>query len=200
LATIYRTAYFLPLVSSMVGSALIWRTSIYQPRFGLLNTAMFGVADALGLPPPPEIGWLTRPQWALTSVTIMTIWKFMGFRMVTFLAGLQDIPASLYEAAEIDGAGPLARLRHITIPLLAPTFAFVLVISTTGSLQIFAPMFIMTEGGPMYATLTVVYLMYQKAFEVLRFGYAASVSFILFGVILILTVTQTRLLRPRWEY
>ena len=88
----------------------------------------------------------------------------------------------------------------MTVPLLAPTFAFVLVISTTGSLQIFTPMFIMTEGGPMYATTTVVYLMYQKAFQVLRFGYAAAVSFILFGVILVLTVIQTRVLQPKWEY
>ncbi|MDI7276956.1 MAG: sugar ABC transporter permease [Anaerolineae bacterium] len=197
-ATLFRVSYFLPHVASLAAVALVWQF-IYQPRFGLLNACLRAVAGALYLP-PPEIGWLTRPQWAMTSVIIMHLWKNLGFRTVIYLAGLQDIPESLYDAAKIDGAGRWAQIRAITLPLLAPSLALTTVMSTIGSLQVFAQVFMMTRGGPMHATLTVVYLIYQEAFEIFRFGYAAAVSFILFSVILVLTVIQMKLLQPRFEY
>lgn len=198
-ATLFRITYFLPFVASLAAVALVWRF-IYQPRFGILNAAIRVFAEALRLAPPPEIGWLTRPQWAMMSVIIMTLWKNLGFRMVIYLAGLQDIPESLYDAARIDGAGRWAQIRHVSIPLLAPSLVLTTVMSTIGSLQVFGQIFIMTRGGPMNATLTIVYLVYREAFELFRFGYAAAISFILFAFILVLTVVQTRLMRPRWEY
>ncbi len=197
-ATLFRASYFVPYVASLAAVALTWQF-IYQPRFGILNSAVRQLAIALGLP-SPEIGWLTRPQWAMTAVIIVTLWKYLGFRMVIFLAGLQDIPEALYDAAKIDGAGHWAQVRCVTVPLLAPTLMLTTVWSTIHSLQFFGPIFMMTRGGPMNATLTVVYLIYRQAFEQLRFGAAAAISFLLFGVILGITALQTKVLRPRFEY
>ena len=198
-STFYRASYFMPMVASLVASSVVWQF-IYQPRFGILNNTLFTVASALRLPPPPEIGWLTTPQMAMNSIILMSFWKYLGFRMVIFLAGLQSIPDTYYEAAQLDGAGRWRQFRDITFPLLRPTLVFVLVIGVMNSLQTFGQMFVMTDGGPMNATLTVVFLVYRKAFELFRFGYAAAASFILFGIILILTFTQIKLMPTRWEY
>jgi len=198
-ATVFRVSYFVPYVASLAAVALVWQF-IYQPRFGVLNSTLRLIAETLGLPAPPEIGWLTRPQWAMTAVIIMTLWKNLGFRMVIFLSGLQDIPEALYDAARIDGAGRWAQIWHVTVPLLAPTLMLTTVMSTIGSLQFFGPIFMMTRGGPMNSTLTVVYLIYRQAFELFRFGYASAISFLLFAVILVITVLQTKVLQPTFEY
>ena len=194
----FRASYFMPTVTGMVAVALVWEF-MYQPRFGILNTAIFSTVDFLNLPPPPEIGWLTRPQWAMPSLIIFGFWKFLGVRMIILLAGLQSIPQTYYEAAQIDGAGARASFFRITLPLLMPALSFVIVVGVINSLQVFVPMFVMTDGGPLFATTTVVLLLYEKTFELFRFGYGAAISFILFGFIMVLTMVQIRFLRSSWD-
>ncbi len=194
----FRASYFMPTVTSMVGVALVWEF-IYQPRFGILNTAIFAFADWLQLPPPPEIGWLTRPQYAMPSLIMFGLWKYLGVRMIILLAGLQNIPPTYYEAAQIDGAGAGASFFRITLPLLMPALSFVVVVGVINSLQVFVPMFVMTSGGPLFATTSVVLLLYEKTFELFRFGYGAAISFILFGIIMFLTFLQIRFLRSSWD-
>lgn len=194
----FRASYFMPTVTSMVGVALVWEF-IYQPRFGILNTSIFAIADWLNLPPPPEIGWLTRPQYAMPSLILFGLWKYLGVRMIILLAGLQNIPPTYYEAAQIDGAGARATFLRITLPLLMPALSFVVVVGVINSLQVFVPMFVMTAGGPLYATTSVVLLLYEKTFELFRFGYGAAISFILFAIIMFLTFLQIRFLRSSWD-
>ena len=194
----FRASYFMPTVTSMVGVALVWEF-IYQPRFGILNTAIFAFADWFQLPPPPEIGWLTRPQYAMPSLIMFGLWKYLGVRMIILLAGLQNIPPTYYEAAQIDGAGAGASFFRITLPLLMPALSFVVVVGVINSLQVFVPMFVMTSGGPLFATTSVVLLLYEKTFELFRFGYGAAISFILFGIIMFLTFLQIRFLRSSWD-
>ncbi len=194
----FRASYFMPTVTSMVGVALVWEF-IYQPRFGILNTSIFAMADWLNLPPPPEIGWLTRPQYAMPSLILFGLWKYLGVRMIILLAGLQNIPPTYYEAAQIDGAGARATFLRITLPLLMPALSFVVVVGVINSLQVFVPMFVMTAGGPLYATTSVVLLLYEKTFELFRFGYGAAISFILFAIIMFLTFLQIRFLRSSWD-
>ncbi len=194
----FRASYFMPTVTGMVAVALVWEF-IYQPRFGILNTAIFATVDALNLPTPPEIGWLTRPQYAMPSLIIFGFWKFLGVRMIILLAGLQNIPQTYYEAAQIDGAGPWSTFLRITLPLLMPALSFVIVVGVINSLQIFVPMFVMTGGGPLFSTTTVVLLLYEKTFQLFRFGYGAAISFILFAIIMFLTFLQIRFLRSSWD-
>jgi len=195
----FRFAYFLPVPLGIVPVALVWQF-ILQTRFGILNTAIFAIARALHLPPPPEIGWLTRPQWAMPSIIMLTWWKWVGFRMVIFLAGLQSIPDVFYEAAQIDGAGRWAQFRNITLPLLVPTVLLTLVWSTVNSIQVFAQVQVMTNGGPMNATRTIMMHLYDRTFGLYRFGYGAALSFILFVIIMSLTAFELKVLRVRWEY
>lgn len=195
----FRASYFIPTVTGMVAVSLVWEF-IYQPRFGILNSTLFATTEALSLPPPPEIGWLTRPQWAMPSLILFGFWKFLGVRMIILLAGLQNIPQTYYEASEIDGAGTWAKFRYITLPLLMPALAFVIVVGVINSIQVFVPMFVMTEGGPMNSTTSVVMLLYQKTFQLYRFGYGAAISFILFAIIMVMTVFQLRFLRRIWDY
>jgi multiple sugar transport system permease protein len=198
LSGFYRTVYFMPVMMSLIAASVVWGF-IYQPRFGILNTILLFIAQFLHLPPPPEIGWLTDPKMAMNSIVLMN-WWFLGYRMIILLAGLQAIPDTFYEAAQIDGAGRWAQFAHITMPLLRPTFLFVLVIGTINSLQVFGQMFVLTRGGPMNATLSLVYLLYNEAFGLARFGYAAAISFILFAIIMGLSFLQLTLGRSRWEY
>lgn len=194
----FRASYFMPTVASMVGVALVWEF-IYQPRFGILNTSIFAFASWLNLPPPPEIGWLTRPQYAMPSLILFGLWKYLGVRMIILLAGLQNISPTYYEAAQIDGAGPRATFFRITLPLLMPALSFVIVVGVINSLQVFVPMYVMTNGGPLFSTTSVVLLLYEKTFELFRFGYGAAISFILFIIIMFLTFLQIRFLRSSWE-
>lgn len=188
-----RTIFYLPSITSFVAIALVWQW-IYNPDFGLFNYAL----SLLGLGPLP---WLHDPATALLSLMLMAIWIQAGYQMVIFLAGLQNIPAYLYEAARIDGAGPWQRFVHITLPQLRPTTFFILVTSVIGSFQVFTQIYVMTEGGPLQATEVIVYYIYKNAWDYLRMGYASAMSFILFAIILLLTLLQFRLMgrREAWE-
>jgi multiple sugar transport system permease protein len=180
----FRTVLFLPVVTTLVAVAVVWRYA-FHPRIGLLNAML----AALGIEP---IDWLGDPRWAMPSIILMTIWKNFGFNMVILVAGLQSIPERLYEAARIDGAGAAARFRHVTLPMLVPTLVFVGIMTLIGDLQLFAEPYVMTQGGPAQATLSVVLLMYLEGFRWWNMGYAASIALVLFAMILILTFVALR--------
>jgi multiple sugar transport system permease protein len=184
---LFRTAYYLPVVTSFVAVSFIWLW-IYEPQFGLLNQLL----ENLGL---PTLSWLRDPTTSMLSIAILSIWKNAGYNMIIFLAGLQGVPDYLYEAAEIDGAGPVQRFWHITLPMLSPTTFFVFVVYFIGALQMFTQSWILTQGGPLDSTLTVVYLIYQNGFEFLKMGSAAAMSVILFILIAIVTYINTRIVR-----
>ena len=184
-----RAVFFLPYITSFVAISIVWQW-MYDPDFGLFNW-MLGV---IGLGPYP---WLNSPSTALLALIIMAIWIHIGFQMIIFLAGLQAIPAELYEAAMIDGAGPWRRFRKITLPLLKPTTFFVLVTSVIGSFQVFTFVYVMTEGGPLHSTDVIVYHIYQNAWQFLRMGYASAMSWVLFAVIFAITLLQFRFLGGR---
>ena len=185
---LFRTIYFAPVVTTLVAVAAVWRY-LYHPRFGFLNAALglFGVAP---------IDWLGDPHWAMPAIVLMAAWKNFGYNMIIFVAGLNDVPESLYEAARIDGAGPWAQFRRITLPLLAPTFLFVGVTTTIGYFQLFAEPYVMTGGGgPLNRTLSVALLMYKQGFRWWNMGYAAAIAFALFAIILLASLLQFRLRR-----
>ena len=186
---VFRTLLFLPVVTTLVAVAVVWRY-LYHPRYGFLNYVL-GMA---GLPP---IDWLGDPHWAMPAIILMAVWKNFGFNMVVFIAGLQSIPRRLYEAAEIDGADGWAQFRYITLPMLAPTFLFVTVITLIGYFQLFAEPYVMTQGGPADSTLSVALLMFQEGFRWWNLGYAAAVAFVLFLIILAGTLIQAWLRRNR---
>jgi len=186
---LWRTLLFLPVVTTLVAVAVVWRY-LYHPRAGLLNAAL----GAFGVEP---IDWLGDPAWALPALVLLAVWKNFGFNMVIFLAALQSVPARLHEAARLDGAGAWQSLRHVTLPVLAPTFVFVGVVTTIGYLQLFAEPYVMTQGGPADATLSVVLLMYEQGFRWWSLGQASAVAFVLFAVILAATLVQVRFARGR---
>ena len=185
----FRTAFFLPTITSIIALSVVWLW-VYDDANGLLNIAL----RAVRLKP---VRWLTSTEMALPSLIIMTVWKNAGYHMVVFLAGLQAIPESLYEAARIDGAGAGKRFRFVTWPLLAPTTAFVLVTNTIFTFQVFGPIYVMTGGGPVRSTSVVVYYLYQRAFEFQEMGYASAVAWIVFLILIALTVVQMRVSRKR---
>ena len=187
LRALFRTMFFLPVVTTLVAVAVVWRY-IYHPRFGLLNYAL----GAVGVGP---IDWLGDPRFAMAAIILMAVWKNFGFNMVIFVAGLQSIPEVLYEAARVDGAGAGAQFRWVTVPMLAPTFVFVLVITMIGYFQLFAEPYVMTQGGPADSTLSVVLLMYTEGFRWWNMGYAAAIAFALFAIILGVTALQLALRR-----
>lgn len=180
----YRAAYYVPVITSTVAISLIW-LHLYNPSFGVLNFLL----DAVGL---PQQRWLGDLNLAMPSIIIVSIWRSLGFNMIIFLAGLQGISQHLYEAAQIDGAGRIAAHRHITWPMLKPTTFFIFVISCIGAFQVFEQVLIMTNGGPANATTTVVHQIYQSAFVFFRMGYAAAQSFMLFAVILVMSLLNIR--------
>jgi multiple sugar transport system permease protein len=184
---VFRLGFFMPVVTTMVAVAVIWRW-IYHPRFGLLNYVL-SFFDVEG----PD--WLSTTAWAMPALILMAVWKNFGYNMVIFLAGLQTIAPEFYEAARIDGASSWQMTTRITLPLLGPTTLFVSIITTIGYLQLFAEPYIMTNGGPLDSTLSVVLLMYQEAFKFWNMGYAAAIAFVLFAVIFLLTMVQMRLQR-----
>lgn len=189
---LFRVAYFMPVITSMVVVAMIWRW-FYNPDFGVLNYFL----RIIGVRNPPN--WLASQQWAMPAVIIMAVWKQLGYNMVIFLAGLQAIPANLYEAASIDGAGRWQRFWYVTIPLLTPTTFFIIIVSVIGSLQVFDAVLVLTEGGPANATRTIVFHIWQQAFGFLQMGYAAAVAWVLFFMIFIVTLLQWRL-QKRWVH
>lgn len=184
---IFRTAYFAPVVTTLVAVAVVWRF-VYHPRFGLLNYAL----SFVGIDP---IDWLGDPHWAMPAIILLAVWKNFGYNMIIFIAGLQNIPQELYEAADIDGAGKWQQFTAITIPMLAPTTLFITIITMIGYIQLFAEPYVMTQGGPQDATLSIVLMMYEQGFRWWNMGYSAAVAFILFAIILVASLIQTWLSR-----
>jgi multiple sugar transport system permease protein len=190
--TFFRTTYFLPVVSSTVAVAIVW-SWLYHPEVGLIN---FLLRKALGVDGPR---WLSDTDWAMPAMVVMSVWKGLGYNMVIFLAGLQNISEEYYEAARIDGAPAWRRFVNVTLPMLSPTTFFVLIINLIGSFQVFEQTYILTKGGPANATLTLSYYIYQNAFQFFKMGYAASMAYVLFAVILVVTLFQFRL-QKRWVF
>ena len=180
----WRVVYFVPAISSSVAIALVWRW-IYSKDFGILNAflAWFGVAP---------LSWLTSETLAMPAVIVMSVWWSVGTNMVIYLAALQGVPGQLYEAAELDGAGAWGKFRRVTFPMITPTTFFLLVLGTIGSLQIFDILYVMTQGGPNFATTSLVMYIFQNAFEYLEMGYASAVAWVLFFIILALSLVQLR--------
>ncbi len=187
-----RAIVFLPYVTSMVAIAIVWQW-MFNADFGLVNY----VLHLVGL---PAVDWLGNPRFALLSIVIVTVWTQVGYQMVIFLAGLQGIPRTYYDAALVDGATAWQRFRHVTLPLLRPVILFVLVTGVIAGFQVFTLVYMMTEGGPLHSTDVIVYRIYQTAWEFLRFGYASAMALILFLILLAVTVVQFKLLGRRVEY
>lgn len=202
----FRLIYFLPVVTSTIAVGIIWQF-LYQPQFGLFNALLRMLKNATGLSfPLPR--YLLDPKIALLCVGAMTIWHGLGYHIVIFLAGLSGIPADYYEAAAIDGAGPWARFRHITLPLLQPTILLITVTGIAGALQVFDAIYVLVPSGfggagPSKSTLTFVMLLYQRAFpygSTYEFGYASALGVIIFATILVISLLQLWIGRRRWEY
>ncbi len=181
----FRSAFFAPWVTSLVAVALVWRY-LYHPQYGLFNAF-------LGLWGIGPIDWLGNPRWAMPAIILMSVWKNFGYNMLIFIAGLQRIPAQLYEAAELDGASAWTSFRHVTLPLLGPTFVFVGVVTMIAAFQIFSEPYVMTQGGPLKSTLTLVLFMYEQGFRWWRLGLAAAVAAVLGVLTLAGTLVQLRL-------
>jgi multiple sugar transport system permease protein len=181
--SIFRAAYFVPVVISVVASALVWKW-LFNSDAGVINS----VLSAVGVQHPPE--WLASTAWALPAVIIVSIWKNVGYNMVIYLAGLKNIPAELLEAAAIDGASRWQQLWYVTVPMLRPTTFFITVISIINSFQVFGLALIMTNGGPGTATNTIVFYIYQQGFQNFSMGYASAIGWVLFALILVVTLVQ----------
>ena len=180
-AEFFKTAYFLPFVTPMIVIAIIWQW-IFDPNIGILNHILH-----------LHINWLYDPNFAMPALIIVSVWKLIGYNMVIFLAGLSSISQSLFEAAKIDGATPVQTFKHVTVPLLSPTIFFVVVITCISSFQVFDLIYMMTQGGPLDSTNVLVYAVYKNAFEFFRVGYASALAYVLFAIILALTLIQWKL-------
>ena len=189
--SLFRALFFIPVITSSVAVAMLWRW-LYNTDYGLINVGLIKI----GL---PAIPWLTSTDWSMPAVIIMAVWKNLGYNMVIYLAGLQGIPPTLYEAAALDGAGPWQRFRHITIPLLGPTTFFILVISIINSFQVFDLTFILSQGGPGISTTTIVMYIYDQGFQYFQMGYAAALAWVLFIIIFAVTMLQMRM-QKRWVH
>ncbi len=189
--TFFSSAFITPLMISIATVGVLW-TWFLNPSFGLINyyLAMLGL---------PGQNWLSQSPWAMVAVVITTVWWTTGWNLVLFLAGLQDIPDHLYEAARIDGAGNWALFRHITIPGLRPTILFVGVTTIIGSFRVFGQVFVMTGGGPFDSTRTIVQHIYETGFRYFRMGGASAVAWVLFMIVVAFTIVQFRLLRTEVE-
>jgi multiple sugar transport system permease protein len=182
---LFRTIYFAPVVTTMVAVAIVFRYLLH-PKYGLVN-------EGLSLLHVGRIDWLGDPHWSMPAIVLLAVWKNFGYNMLIFIAGLQAIPEELYEAAALDGAGARDRFVHVTLPSLAPTFLFVGIMTMIGQFQIFAEPYVMTQGGPLRSTVSVVMLMYEQGFRWWRMGYATSIAFVLFVIMLAVTLVQMRL-------
>lgn len=185
----FRTAYFIPVVIGLGTSSLLW-VWLLNDRVGIIN----GLLMSVGWIDKPVV-WLASPNLALFSIIVSVTWKTVGFSMILLLAGMQAIPEELYQAAMVDGADYLSRLRYITLPLLKRTFALALVLSVIGSYLAFDQFYIMTRGGPQNQTITVVYWIFANSFTYFKMGYGAALSLVLLGVLVVLSGIQLRLLR-----
>jgi multiple sugar transport system permease protein len=186
-AQFFRLAVFLPVVTNMVAVAIVWRY-LYHPHFGLINYGL----RILGLQP---VDWLGDPRLAMPAIIVLAVWKNFGYHTLIFLAGLQTIPEDLYHAARIDGASWLQQQIHVTLPQLSRTVGFVALLTAIGYLQLFAEPYVMTQGGPLNATLSLVLYLYQQGFRWWRMGYSASIAFVLFALMLVAGSAQFLLRR-----
>lgn len=184
-----RTAFFAPVIISPVAAAVIWRW-IYDPNYGLLNYSI----SFLGV---DSINWLNDPTAAMFALIIMGVWKTFGINMVLFSAGLQGIPETYYEAAEIDGAGRWSKFWKITVPMLAPTTFFIMIMSMISSFQVFDLVYVLTSGGPLGSTKVLVFFVYEYAFKFFEMGYASAAAYVLFAILIVLTMVQVRYMKNR---
>lgn len=174
-----RTALFAPVVTTLVAVAVIWRY-LFHVKYGWVNHLLQGIGiDA--------VDWLGDPHWAMPTIILFAVWKNFGGNMIIFIAALQAIPEDLYEAARLDSAGPWAQFRHITVPSLAPTLLMVSILTIAGYFQLFAEPYVMTQGGPLQSTVSVLYLMYDEGFKWWNLGAASAVAFVLFLIIVAVT-------------
>ena len=184
---LFRTALFAPVVTTVVATAVIWRY-LFNTKYGWMNYAL----DGLGIHP---VDWLGDPHWAMPTIIAFAVWKNFGYNMIIFLAGLQAIPLDLYEAARIDGASAWRQFRHLTWPMLGPTLLLVGILTVSGYFQLFAEPYVMTEGGPLQSTTSVLYLMYDEGFKWWNLGSASAVAFLLFIIMFAVTVLMLKLSR-----
>ncbi len=188
---LYRLLFFLPFLTMPVSISIVWKW-LYNPTFGLFN-------QVLGLLGAAPVRWLSDPHMAMNSLVIMSIWMGSGYGMIIFLAGLQNIPREYYEAAQVDGANNATMFLHVTLPLLTPTILFSLITSLISAFQVFDIVYTMTKGTPLNSTRTVVYGIYEDGFHFFRMGTASAEAWILFVVILVITIIQMRMQR-RWVH
>jgi len=189
---LYRTIYYVPVVTSMVAVAMIW-LQLFDPLYGVISNAL----EAIGI---KGIDWLGDPNLAMPSIIAVSVWKVIGWNMLIYLAGLQGIPDYLKEAAAIDGANRWQTFWKITLPLLQPPTFFIFVTFLIGAFQVFDVVYVMTGGGPANATTTLVHQIYNAAFKALDMGYAAAMSFVLFGIILVVSLFSMRATRGEVSY
>jgi multiple sugar transport system permease protein len=187
----FRTALFAPVVTTVVAVAVIWRY-LFNTKYGMANFA-------LGHAGIQAIDWLGDPRWAMPTIILFAVWKNFGYNMINVLAGLQAIPADLYEAARIDGASVWRQCRHITLPMLGPTMLMVSILTVSGYFQLFAEPYVMTEGGPLQSTTSVLYLMYDEGFKWWNLGSASAVAFLLFLIMFAVTALMLKLARRGGE-
>jgi multiple sugar transport system permease protein len=183
----FRTALFAPVVTTLVASAVVWRY-LFNTRYGWLNYAI----GSIGL---PAIDWLGNPHFSMPAIIVFAIWKNFGYNMIILLAGLQSIPQELYEAARIDGASAWRQFVYVTLPMLMPMLSMVAILTVAGYFQLFAEPYVMTQGGPLQSTMSVLYLMYDEGFKWWNLGSATSVAFVLFVLMFLVTAVQLRFMR-----
>jgi multiple sugar transport system permease protein len=185
----FRTAYFAPVVTTVVAVAVIWRY-LFHTKYGLVNWGL----SYLGIDP---VDWLGDPHWAMPTIILFAAWKNFGYNMIIFLAGLQAIPEDLYEAARIDGASRWRQFLHVTLPMLGPTLLLVGILTLSGYFQLFAEPYVMTQGGPLQSSVSVLYLMYEEGFKWWNLGNASAVAFLLFVLMSVVTSGLLWLARGR---
>jgi multiple sugar transport system permease protein len=189
LVGVFRTALFAPVVTTLVAVAVIWRYLLHT-RYGMINYGL----EAIGVDP---VDWLGDPNWAMPAIILFAVWKNFGYNMVILLAGLQTIPNDLYEAARIDGANGWQRFVHVTLPALAPMLLLVGILTMAGYFQLFAEPYVMTQGGPVESTVSVLYFMYEQGFKWWNLGFASAVAFVLFVIMFAITAAQYSLARAK---
>lgn len=190
---VFRTAFFIPYVTAIVPAAIVWRWIFHPDHFGYLNY----VLTLAGQQPRT---WILDPDLAMATVVTVAVWGRLGYDVVVYLAGLQNIAPDYYEAAQIDGASRWQVFRRITLPLLSPTTYFLLIVSGIGAFQVFALPLVLTDGGPLRRTTTIVMKLYVEGFQRFHMGYAAAIAFTLFGIIFLLTLVQRRVVGSRVHY
>ena len=189
--TVYRSVYFVPVVTSSIAVSMVWQW-MYQPEWGVFNSLL----KIVGIQGP---NWLFSTTWSMPAVILLSIWKNVGYSVVLYLAALQSVPESLYESAMIDGANSWQRFWKVTMPLISPTTFFIIVLSVIGSFQSFDQIYVLTQGGPARATSVIAHYLYQNGFQFFKMGYAAAIAYVMFAFLLVATIIQWYY-RRRWVF